>query len=172
MLATAYCAARHAGRSVVFQMLTRMHAWRARRQSAPLYGATAFGVAAVPCLRILCTPSPRLTATLVACAQRPHTAPSPIANTMLPSTGTDAVASCSSTINAGDLVIVYENNVNMKAVYVDPKARFECRFGSFVQKVSGPYICPPCLRLIHIMHGIKSSVICFLSKCECQLVKV
>ena len=40
------------------------------------------------------------------------------------------------TIQAGDLVIVYESINSLKAVVVDPSIRFENRFGSFAQKVS------------------------------------
>lgn len=52
-------------------------------------------------------------------------------------TAAGAGAGFRGTMQEGDLVIVYENFNSMKAVYVDAKATFENRFGSFPQKVGG-----------------------------------
>lgn len=68
-----------------------------------------------------------------------------MATLMLPSTaqrsdgpaGTEASTSgVRNTISDGDLVIVYEGASSMRAVYVDAKARYDSRFGSFIQKAS------------------------------------
>lgn len=39
-------------------------------------------------------------------------------------------------IKEGELVVVYENYNSIKFVYVDPKAQYNNRYGSFAQKVA------------------------------------